>query len=74
MPVSLETSIRLQELRQKQARGEPLTLEECKEVVLKLREDRQAASATVTKNKTTRAKKSVETVDSDKLIDDLFNS
>lgn len=70
MAVSFETSLRLQHLRNEQQTRE-LTMEEMKEVILLLRQDRVAASTTVAKNKTTRARKQVAQIDSDDLLSQL---
>lgn len=54
MPVSLETQTRIAELRQKAKSPEGLTIDECKEAIAFLRQERLATPPTASKSRTAK--------------------
>lgn len=70
MALSQELQLRLMELRNKQTRGENLTMEELKEAIHIMRDGRVAAQVTSTKARTAKAQKA-QPIDSDDLLSQL---
>lgn len=68
--VSMESQVRLNELRMKQRSGQTLTIEELRESLKLMRGDRTMASATSDKAKTSKAKAKAP-IDSDAMLGEL---